>query len=202
MSHHARSLIVGVVVVAGFLAACSDNDDNQDTNLASNLPGSIAASEAAQEPVVATIGQPFALSGPADGIDDTPAGMTVTISAIDTTPECEDYDPTIEDYSVQEKPFTAVEFDVVMDPNSAPITFGSPGWFRGEDPDGYVTDDLTILSGACDDAYPEFTDSDLDAGDKARGWVLLQDEKIKTGDQLIIQWPGDGNTSATITVPE
>ncbi|MGC5255372.1 hypothetical protein ACPXCG_03380 [Gordonia sp. DT218] len=117
---------------------------------------------------------------------------------MDTHPKCETYRDG--DYVDAEQPFTAIQFDVALDQDSAPMSFGSPDWFRAKSPDGYVTDDITISSGACDDAYPEFTDNDLNPGDRHKGWIMFQDTKLKPDDQLDIVWPYSTD-SAAFTVP-
>ncbi len=151
------------IACVGVLASCANTDDgNTAAPVSSGLPTS---SLTVSEPLTVTMGESFHLSGNSYGQGPI-AGMTFTITDVDTAPQCEAYDSESGDYLMKEQAFIAIEFDVTVDANSAPMSFGSPDWFRAKDPEGYVTDDLTISSGACDDTYPEFTNSDLMAGDK------------------------------------
>lgn len=183
------------------IAGCGSDDTDSTSSSQATYSVPAAATSTAPEPV--TVGQSFHLEGPTFGTSgqDGQAGMTFVIPTVDTTPMCKGYDSASGDYVPKEQPFIAIEFDVAMDADSAPRSFGSPNWFRAKDPQGYVTDDVSVSVPTCDDAYPEFTDNDLSAGEKHRGWVMFDDDEVKPGDQLIISWP-NGTQSVVLTIPQ
>lgn len=190
---------VAVVTCLAALSACGGaNSPTQDA--VSSPAGPTSAGPVAPEPATVTVGESFSLSGNSYG-QGAWAGMTFTITDVDTAPQCEQYDSASGDYVLAKQDLIAIAFDVSTEAGSAPMSFGSPDWFRAKDPDGYVTDELTIMAPSCDDIYPDFTDAKLMAGDKHRGWVMLQTEKIQPGDQLIIQWPYS-TTTAVFTIPQ
>lgn len=188
-----------LIACLGAVVACG-GEDSTARDAAAFTALSTSAVPVAPEPITAAVGEWFSLGGSSYG-QGAWAGMTLTITDVETAPQCEQYDSASGDYVLAEQDLIAIEFDVSAEAGSAPMSFGSPDWFRAKDPDGYVTDDLPIRAPSCDDTYPGFTDSKLMAGDKHRGWVMFQSKKIQPGDQLTIQWPYS-TTTAVFTIPQ
>ncbi|MBB3037334.1 hypothetical protein [Hoyosella altamirensis] len=170
---------------------CPDGPEGEPANMPSPTTADAAGDPEYAEiqpadDVNVTLNDPFEMGGSNHrGL----GSATITITDVDTAPLCEYYGPPTYEEVREPGPYIAVEFDVRVVETSVPVSFGHPGWFRAQDPDGYVTDDITISS-TCDD-FPGFTSSELRPGDRHKGWVLLQDHKIQPGDNLLIQWPGN-----------